>query len=240
MLISHRKRFIFTKTVKTAGTSVESYFEKFCMRKGEWTKSHVRDELVTEDGIIGFRGSGDAPHTWYHHMPAEKVRDQIGREIWDGYFKFTIVRNPFDKVISGFFMQEKIRRNYPSSRRMRAAANRILHIGSPIDRVTGATDVERFRSWIRNGGTIMDRDKYLIGGEECMDYIIRFEELHQGIRHVCEQLSIPFKPERILEFKKGIRPDETSVRDFYDEETERRVRQIYAWELERFGYNLPA
>lgn len=35
MLISHRKRFIFTKTAKTAGTSVESYFEQYCMPEGE-------------------------------------------------------------------------------------------------------------------------------------------------------------------------------------------------------------
>ena len=239
MLISHRKRFIFTKTVKTAGTSVESYFEKFCMRKGEWTKSHARDELVTEDGIIGFRGSSKTPHTWYHHMSAEKIRDQIGQEIWDGYFKFTVVRNPFDKLISGFFMYEKIRRNAGPSRKLRAFVSRVIKVGNPINRVSGKNDVDRFRSWIRHGGTIMDRDKYLIDGKECMDHIIRFEELHEGIRHVCDHLAIPFEPKRIPTFKKGIRPDETPVRDFYDAETERRVRQTYAWELEKFGYDLP-
>ena len=31
MLISHRKKFIFTKTKKTAGTSVESVFETYCI-----------------------------------------------------------------------------------------------------------------------------------------------------------------------------------------------------------------
>ena len=36
MLISHRKQFIYTKTYKTAGTSVEVYFEPYCMQEGEW------------------------------------------------------------------------------------------------------------------------------------------------------------------------------------------------------------
>ena len=37
----------------------------------------------------------------------------------------------------------------------------------------------------------------------------------------------------------GIRPDETPIKDFYDEETEKLARQTYAWELEKFGYNMP-
>ena len=56
MLISHRKKFIFMKTVKTAGTSTESYFEQYCMPDGEWQQSHGRDEYATKTGIIGCNG----------------------------------------------------------------------------------------------------------------------------------------------------------------------------------------
>ncbi len=240
MLISHRKRFIFTKTVKTAGTSVESYFERYCLPEGEWTKCHTRDESVTDAGIIGFRGSGTRRWTWYHHMAAAKIRDQIGQETWDGYFKFTVVRNPFDKLISGFFMYDKDRRKHPLPRRLKAFASRVFKVGNPIDRVTGKTDVERFRSWIRNGGKIIDRDKYLIDDKECLDYIIRYEELHAGIQQVCETLGIPFEPKRIPNFKSGFRRTETPIRDFYDDETEKIVRRTYAWEFAKFGYEMPS
>jgi hypothetical protein len=54
MLISHRYRFICTKTVKTAGTSVENFFEEFCMPEGEWTESHGRDEYESPTGIISY------------------------------------------------------------------------------------------------------------------------------------------------------------------------------------------
>ena len=102
MLISHRKRFIFIKTVKTAGTSVESYFEKYCMPEGEWQEAHTRDEYVSEEGIIGYRGPDASSSTWYNHMSAQKLLDLAGRDIWDSYFKFTVIRNPFDKLISAF------------------------------------------------------------------------------------------------------------------------------------------
>jgi hypothetical protein len=89
VLISHRYRFIYTKTVKTAGTSVESYFERFCMPEGEWAYSHAREEYESPSGIIGYRGPEEPPKSkWYNHMPAELIRQQIGTEIWNSYFKF--------------------------------------------------------------------------------------------------------------------------------------------------------
>ncbi len=90
----------------------------------------------------------------------------------------------------------------------------------------------------REGGEIIDRDKYLINGEECIDYFIRFENLHEGIKHVCEHLSIPFEPARIPEFHKGIRDCTIPIREYYNHETEQIVRKKYAWELNRFGYDL--
>ncbi len=36
MLVSNRKKFIFTKTKKTAGTSVKSFFEPYSMNDKEY------------------------------------------------------------------------------------------------------------------------------------------------------------------------------------------------------------
>ena len=59
MLVSHRYKFIYTKTRKTAGSSVESYFEPFCMPHGEWTQRHLGEEYVSDVGISVFAAS---PH----------------------------------------------------------------------------------------------------------------------------------------------------------------------------------
>ena len=34
------------------------------------------------------------------HANAMQIRNYLGQEIWDEYYKFTIVRNPFDQVLS--------------------------------------------------------------------------------------------------------------------------------------------
>ena len=239
MLISHRKHFIFTKTVKTAGTSVESYFEQYCMPSGEWQESHARDEYVSEAGIIGYRGENPTGAKWYNHMSASKMRKLVGQAIWNRYFKFTVVRNPYDKLISGFYFFERRKQNYTAKRQLRAFITQIMDRGSPIDRVRGETEIERFRCWLRKGGRIIDRDKYLIEGQECVDYFIRFENLHEGMKHVCERLSVPFELSRVPQFKKTIRSHRIPIRDYYDHATRLIVQEMYAWELERFAYELP-
>ena len=177
MLISHRKQFIFTKTVKTAGTSVESYFEKYCMLKGEWQESHWRDEYVSEAGIIGYRGRNQNGLTWYNHMPAKRIRELVNQDVWDRYFKFTVIRNPFDKLISGFFMLDGAKKRHTCAQRLKAFSKRLRRGDHPIDRAKGKTTIDRFRRWVQNGGKILDRDKYLIDGQECVDFFIRFENL---------------------------------------------------------------
>ena len=74
MLVSHHHKFIYTKTVKTAGTSVESFFERFCMPQNEWEFSHGRDEYVSDYGIVGYRGSSRPPDAEYwNHMSAKEI-----------------------------------------------------------------------------------------------------------------------------------------------------------------------
>ncbi len=239
MLVSHRKHFIYTKTVKTAGTSVESWFEPYCMPEGEWQASHWRDQYDSEAGIIGFRGKGRGDQTWFNHMPAARIKELLGEQIWNDYYKFTTVRNPFDKLVSGFAMYEKKRETYSLTRRLRNCCNRALNRGRPIDRTTGSSRIERFQSWIKKGGMIIDRDKYMIDDTVCMDFFIRFESLREDMQRVSEHLGIPFDAAQMPGFKTGIRKHDFRVSDYYDAETEAIVRDHYQWEIDNFGYQMP-
>ena len=107
MLVSHRKHFIYTKTAKTASTSVETYFEPLCLAPGRWTFQHARDETVTDEGIIGYRGADTDGKRWFNHMSCEVIRAQLGASRWDDYFKFAVIRDPFDKLLSGYFFQQR-------------------------------------------------------------------------------------------------------------------------------------
>lgn len=221
MLVSHRKKFIYTKTAKTGGTSVEVYFEPYCMPEGAWSFAHARPEYVSQTGIIGFRGKGGGG-VWYNHMPAQQIRKQVGDAVWRDYFKFCVIRDPFDKLVSAFHFFET-----------RGAG------GAGSGGADPAAVVKRFREWIRLGNSLDDRDKYLIDGQVCVDYFIRYEELHAGIRQVCATLDIPFEPERLPHLKGGFRPANLRLGDYYDAKTIDLVRRQYRFEIERFGYDPP-
>lgn len=250
MLVSHRNQFIFIKTVKTAGTSVESYFEPYCMFDGEWTPSHARNEYVSEAGIVGKRAQRHhksrlkrqmSRPKYRHHASASEIKRLVGDDVWNAYFKFTAVRNPFDKVVSKYLFMEMKRNAYYG--RVHLASIQLKNFfkrkKSPFDYANGETEIERFRNWIKNGATPIDRNKYMIDGEECVDYFIRFENLQEDTEEVCRKLSIPFDPERFPQFKKGHRNNSIPVKEYYDRETEEIVRDLFDWEIRRFGYRMP-
>ena len=61
---------------------------------------------MSDSGIVGYRGTSPGGNEWFNHMPAEAIKARIGHEIWDSYFKFCVVRNPFEKLVSAFHFFE--------------------------------------------------------------------------------------------------------------------------------------
>jgi len=218
MLVSHRKKFIYTKTVKTAGTSVESYFERYCMAEGEWEFTHHREQHVSVDGIIGARGPEAGSNEWYNHMPAVDIRNKVGQKSWDNYFKFCVIRNPFDRLVSMFFFRKE---------------KGLIDIKGFVDPIEG------FKEWITKGVPVPDREQYEVEGNVCIDYFIRYENIEEGIKFVCDKLAVPFEPARIPRLKAGIRDQAIDLRRFYSEEIIQSVQKLYEFEINEFGYDCP-
>jgi len=235
MLISHRKRFIYTKTVKTAGTSVESYFEPYCMREGEWGFSHARNEYVSEAGIIGVR-TGEPLHVqgalWWNHMPARTIRALIGEKVWNDYFKFCVVRNPYDAVVSAyrFFWVSK-----QPARREGYLSRIAARFSKPEPSARIRADFEKWLGAVR---LPIDQNKYMIDGRLCMDYVIRYEALAEGIRHVCNRLSIEYRPDALPHLKQSEK-SHLSLEAYFSPASLARVEQAYRYELDAFGYGRP-
>lgn len=219
MLVSHRAKFIYTKTLKTAGTSVELYFEPLCLTSADAEANRVQrhDEQISDAGIVGFRGRGrrDSAVKWWNHMPAADIKALLGDEIWNSYFKFCVVRNPFDKVISLFYFWRK--------------AGRIA-----VD--PDATDSEQLETWLSNNSIPRDRDKYTIDGKFCLDTVIHYERLHQDLERVCARIGVRWNPAAFPAHKIGFRPAGTRIASLYTARAARIVRDRFDFEFKFFGY----
>jgi hypothetical protein len=94
MIISHQHKFIFVKTRKTAGSSIEKYLINYLGAKDICTGSEAdRTPRLNTQEINGHRG-----WQWIEkHYPTE----------WNSYYKFAVERNPWDKMVSAFFYYKK-------------------------------------------------------------------------------------------------------------------------------------
>lgn len=221
MIISHTHRFIFLKSTKTAGTSIEAALSRHCSG----------DDIVTELG--DYRHNRDENGNWIHRAmnasgfdqeePALSVRDKVGPHVWNSYFKFSIARNPWDRAVSSFSWHNR-RATKPQRGLMQK-----LGLGRSEDDAMRAA----FAEFVRNDLKTNDRF-YVIDGELCVDYVIRYESLQEGFDEVCRRVGVPTT--ELPRLKSGIRDAGRHYSTYFDDDTRELVRQRHTNDLRLFGY----
>jgi len=124
LIISHKYKFIFIKTVKTAGTSLEVYYSQFAGGSDVLSPVFPHESHHLPRNYLGlinpFKERKKYGFTlrnrikeafllrkFYNHIPAYLVRERVPKPIWNSYFKFCVERNPWDKSVSHFYMMKK-------------------------------------------------------------------------------------------------------------------------------------
>jgi hypothetical protein len=108
VIVNHKYKFIFIKSFKTAGTSLEIALSKFCGDKDVITKIEPDDEIIRKK----LKYTGPQNNTGMKiHMTASEIKSKIKSEIFKNYFKFVVVRNPFDQIISAFYWHNESKKN---------------------------------------------------------------------------------------------------------------------------------
>ncbi|WP_101065631.1 sulfotransferase family protein [Roseovarius salinarum] len=223
-LVSYDHGFIFLKTRKTAGTSVEMFLQPFCTPPGhpveEWGEA-----IVTRHGIVGQRlgvkgrrvppPDPDLRDTWFSHQAAARVKKQLPWHVWLRYEKISVVRNPFRKVLSGYFWQH---RNKP----------RPDDIG---------TEIARFRRFARERRFNNDRGVVFIKDRFVPNTLIRAEHLQDDLEALARRLRLDTSRTRLPVTKSsGDHPRRVPLEDWYDGPSRDAVREELAWMFEKGGY----
>jgi len=213
VIVSHEHRFVFMKTRKTAGTSVEIALSRVCGADDVITPVTDEDEALRR--AAGGRGPQhfeDPPHLErkaFNHMPVSMVRTMLGRTRFESYFSFAIERNPWDAVVSLFHW--RFRDTEPG----------------PFPEFVASEAVETFAT--------KNQRIYRLRGETAVDRVLRYEALADELATVWTELELPGSPD-LPHAKAGVRPRGPSYRGYYDDASRDRVAALFAAPIADLGY----
>lgn len=147
------------------------------------------------------------------------------------YFKFTVVRNPYSRLVSAFL--QKIEANLPQTVHVRK------QLGFTKDK---PISFEQFVGYLENGGIYQDphwapQTLLLPQDRSLVDYIGRVESLTEDMNHIIKQIH-PSKPFQGLCSYVSHQTNATEkLKKFYStQDIINRIRTLYRQDFEMFGY----
>ena len=231
MIVNHQHRFIFLKTSKTAGTSIEIALSACCDQRDIVTPVSEEDERLRE-AAVGWRATSyyapwyaHNPRDWYrrmvqqkkklwyyNHIPARKLMARLDSTVWQSYFKFCVARNPWDRVISQYHWRY---RDLPAQQR------------PGMDDFLNSSHV---RSLQRKGHGL-----YMKNGQPLVDKVLRFESLGDELDELKQTLNLPGAL-ALPHAKGGHRQDKRHYRDVLTTAQRDRIADLFAPEIALMGY----
>ncbi len=227
MIISHPYKFIFLKTRKTAGTSIEIALSKFCGKKDMIAEISDDDENIRRE--LGYPGPQNinipyryySLYDWkqrifrakikqyYNHMSADVARKSMNSRVWNSYFKFSFERNPWDKVVSLYYFlvgTQHLQQSFPDFIR---TLDRSLLSNYPI---------------------------YSVNGRVAVDYLGRYETLDADLKEIARKIGLPEIPV-LPRAKGGFRKDNRPYQELYGQEERNIVADACQNEIALLNYS---
>lgn len=210
MIISHKHKFIFIKTRKTAGTSIEIYLSQFCGDEDIITPiMEDKSQIFNNRKVNNYKG-------WYNHSLPLAIKNKIGSDVFDNYFKFTIVRNPWDKIVSRYFWS--LKRDFKNKNEL------------PFE--------EWFDIYKNNleNKYIDENYKYaIINNEYVLDDYIKFECLHSDLERICKKIGIKYDITLLPHTKKN-KKNKKHYLDYYNKNNFDYIEKKHQLDCKFFNY----
>lgn len=187
MLISHKYKFIFVKTRKTASSSVEGLLEHLCAAEGH-TMQHRQPYLESDEGVIAGRAGGQGKNDpLWAHSSASEIQKFLGKEKFESYSKVYCVRNPYEKVVSWFWHV------MPSDTKINLEQD-------------FASTKELFRNWLLMRPNLpIDQTFYRVAGRAFKAHRIHYETMSDDISDLSKMLGAEIDFAKIPNWKTDAR-----------------------------------
>lgn len=236
MIASYLHKFIFIRTRKTAGTTIEMTLGPVaCGPDDIVTPLGMREERSRGNGVPLFRNFSKQPELeerlrqtylgkdrtlrqqvtaeiqfdFFHHMSAADAKQKLAPEFWETACKITAERHPYERVVSLAYYQFSDR--------------------------TSEMPFEQHLDELVWRGRYSTFQHYAIDDQVIVDEFIRHESLHDDLRRIGQKLHIPI-PDELPQAKTKQRKDRRPAREILSEAQKQRIYEVCSREFALHGY----
>ena len=230
MILSHSRKFIFIKTRKVSGTSMEISLSQVGGNDDILTPISFEDELIRLDlGGCLPQNYGDKNEQrfrelirarspavdrvkhkgrFYNHVPASKVRAHVGQNIWDEYFTFSMERHPYEKVMSVLYYHMRGRENWNFDKELRRVIKKKNYVNYPV---------------------------YSDGDQPIVDFIVNYERLQDDLNVLSDTLGFDVAA-HYPQTKHKYRPDRQPAGELLNEVQKALIYKNCQVEFDTLGF----
>ncbi len=170
----------------------------------------------------------------FEHKTALYKIEKLGREVWDKRITFTVVRNPWDKVVSQYHYDSGIRRHKIMKRPHSVDTKRAPLINKPVE----------FNEWVqltygRQDPTYYVRPKFFAPqidwisdkqGNILVKDILFFENLNEDFKKLADKIGRNISLPHVNKSSRG------EYRKYYTDETSIIIQKWFKRDIEVFNY----
>jgi hypothetical protein len=207
-MIFHNHEAIYFHIGKTAGVSIEKAFD-----------NAPRDPRVADYNV--FFGADRKGQVNLQHATPGFMQSNISPTIFNEYFKFTVVRNPFARLVSVYhYLIDQHTEEYGC-------------FGNFVKCLAGLIK----KPVIRNGSHYLGQYDYCyIEGQPVCDVVIHFEFLPSSFEIVRQKTGLISRLEHHNRNTWSPWKDRP-IHDYFSDESADIVRTLYKLDFEKFGYS---
>lgn len=215
MLISYSHQFIFFHITKTAGSSIKESLKSYAQELQKFKINRPPKMLGEKINPLYEMWESSI---W--HAKARDAQKELPAEVYNNFYKFAFVRNPWDWQVSyyHFILKEE------------------THIKHQL--VKSMDGFEQYLEWVINtknpfpkGSTKLQKDIITDStGKLIVDFVGRYETLDADFSTICQVLNLQATLPYLNQSK------HQDYKSYYNEKTRKLVEEHFQEDIALFGY----
>ena len=216
MVISYKHKFIFFHVAKVAGLSIKKALQPYTQELDKYKTKRPAKFIDNQPNQLYDMWVASTTH-----ITAQNAQKQLPKEIFDPFYKFAFVRNPWEWQVSmyHFILKETKHINH----------KRVKSMANFDDYITWV--IHRSRKTYPKGATKMQKDMIVDCNDKIIiDFVGRYENLTEDFQKICQQIGIDATLPAIN------KTTHKNYSTYYSAKSKKMVENYFEVDINLFGY----